>query len=65
MEVVPNVKVKQGTEKRHESLPERFASLRDAAEFWDKHDSAEYEYLMVDVDFDVEIKKRRVEEKAS
>jgi hypothetical protein len=53
-----NAKGKKGAEKRRQPLPERFDSLEDAAEFWDAHDSAEYEDLMADVDFDVDIKRR-------
>ena len=37
-------------------LPEQFKSLDEAAEFWDAHDSADYEGLMSDVDCEVDIK---------
>jgi hypothetical protein len=53
-----NAKSKTGAKKRREPLPEHFAALEDAAEFWDAHDSAEYEDLMTDADFEVGIKKR-------
>jgi hypothetical protein len=53
-----NAKSKTDAKKRRMPLPERFDSLEDAAEFWDTHDSAEYEDLMADADFEVGIKKR-------
>ena len=53
-----NAKSKTEAKKRRTPLPEHFASLEDAAEFWDTHDSADYEDLMVDADFEVDIKKR-------
>ncbi|MCP5050997.1 MAG: hypothetical protein GY940_27785 [bacterium] len=39
-------------------LPESFDSILEAAAFWDNHDSADYEDLMEDVEFDVNIKHR-------
>jgi len=39
-------------------LPESFDSISEAAAFWDTHDSADYEDMMEDVDFDVNIKRR-------
>jgi len=39
-------------------LPERFTSLEEAAQFWDTHDSADYEEHMRDVDCEVNIKRR-------
>lgn len=53
-----NAKVKKEPKKRRAPLPEQFDSLEAAAEFWDTHDSAEYEDVMTDVDFDVDIRKR-------
>lgn len=40
-------------------LPEHFASLEEAAEFWDTHDSADYEEFMRDVECEVDIKTRQ------
>jgi CopG antitoxin of type II toxin-antitoxin system len=36
-------------------LPESFASLEEAGEFWDTHDSTDYEDLMEDVAFEVNL----------
>lgn len=44
--------------KRRDPLPEEFNSLDEAAEFWDTHDSADYEEFMRDVEFEVDIKQR-------
>jgi hypothetical protein len=43
--------------KQRDPLPESFDSLAEAAEFWDTHDSADYEDIMEDVDFEVDIKR--------
>jgi glycosyltransferase involved in cell wall biosynthesis len=43
--------------KRRSPLPEHFDSLEQAAEFWDTHDSADYEEFMSDVEFEVDIVK--------
>ena len=39
-------------------LPEEFHSISAAANFWDTHDSIDYEDMMKDVDFHIEIKRR-------
>ena len=44
--------------KPRDPLPEHFASVQEAAEFWDTHDSSDYDEHFVDVDFDVDLKKR-------
>jgi hypothetical protein len=49
---------KQRATKKREPLPEHFASLEEAADFWDSHDSADYDENFVDVDFEVDLKKR-------
>jgi glycosyltransferase involved in cell wall biosynthesis len=49
--------------KHHDLLPEHFDSLEEAAEFWDTHDSADYEEYMQDVECDVEIKMKSYDEK--
>jgi len=50
--------VKSKTRKKRDSLPERFTSIEEAAEFWDRHDSADYEQHMRDVDCEINIKRR-------
>lgn len=44
--------------KQSVPLPEYFSSLEEAGEFWDTHDSADYEEYMRDVDCQVNIKRR-------
>ena len=39
-------------------LPESFASLEEAGEFWDTHDSADYEDLMEDVTFEIDLTEK-------
>lgn len=39
-------------------MPEHFATLEEAAEFWDTHDSGDYEEYFVDVEVEVDLKKR-------
>ena len=39
-------------------MPEHFNSLEEAAEFWDTHDSADYEDYMKDIEYEVNIKRR-------
>jgi CopG antitoxin of type II toxin-antitoxin system len=52
-------KTKRSTKtKARDPLPEHFASLEEAAEFWDTHDSSDYEEYFVDVDVEVDLKKR-------
>ncbi|HBB94237.1 MAG TPA: hypothetical protein DC054_02505 [Blastocatellia bacterium] len=47
--------------KRRDPLPEQFASLEEAAEFWDTHDSGDYDEYFVSVDCKVELKKRSLQ----
>jgi hypothetical protein len=49
---------KQQSSKKRDPLPAHFASLEEAANFWDTHDSADYDEHFVDVDFEVDLKKR-------
>lgn len=49
---------KQQAGKKRDPLPEHFASLEEAADFWDRHDSADYDEHFVDVNFEVDLKKR-------
>jgi hypothetical protein len=51
-------KTKRTTKKSRDPLPEHFNSLEEAAEFWDTHDTTDYDEYFVDVDFDVELKPR-------
>jgi hypothetical protein len=44
--------------RRPDPLPEHFRSLDEAAEFWDTHDSADYEEHMRDVECEVDIRRR-------
>ena len=53
-----NVKGKAKVRKQRDPLPERFDSLEEAAEFWDTHDSADYEEYMRDVECEFDIKRR-------
>lgn len=39
-------------------IPESFASIEEAAAFWDSHSTADYEDLMHEVHFDVDIQRR-------
>ena len=52
-----NTKNKNLTRK-HDPLPKHLNSLEEAGEFWDTHDSADYEDLMHEVECEVEIKRR-------
>ena len=44
--------------KKRDTLPDTFDSVLEAADFWDSHDSADYEDIMEDADFEVNIKRR-------
>ena len=52
-----NTKNKTTIGKR-DPLPKHFSNLEKAGEFWDTHDSADYEDLMRDVDCVVDLKRR-------
>ena len=43
-----------------DELPEEFSSLREAGEFWDTHDSGEYEDAMTEIDLEIEISEDRI-----
>jgi hypothetical protein len=49
-------KEKSDDKKKRDPLPDSFDSISEAAAFWDNHDSADYEDMMKDVDFEVDIK---------
>ena len=53
-----SIKNRAKTKKRRTPLPEHFESLEQAAEFWDTHDSADYEDYMSDVENEWRIKYR-------
>jgi hypothetical protein len=50
-------KEKSRQSQKRDALPESFDSIADAAAFWESHDSADYEDLMEDIEFDVDIKR--------
>ena len=45
-------------QKQCDLIPESFTSIEEAAEFWDSHSTADYDDLMQDVHFDVDIQRR-------
>jgi hypothetical protein len=51
-------KEKSKKTKPRDLLPGAFDSIAEAAAFWDTHDSADYEDIMEEVDFDVKIERR-------
>ena len=53
-----NAKNKKAKKAPPAPLPAQFASLNEAGEFWDTHDSADYEENFQDVDCEVKIKSR-------
>ncbi len=57
-----NIRSKPGNRKRRDPLPEHFRSLDEAGEFWDTHDSADYEEHMRDVECEVDIHRRKLAE---
>jgi len=50
-------KGKDRRDQHRDILPEEFDSISDAATFWETHDSAEYEDMMEEVEFEVDIKR--------
>ena len=47
------------SENVREPIPEHFATPEEAAEFWDTHDLADYWDLTEEVDFEVNLQRRR------
>ncbi|MDL1988576.1 MAG: BrnA antitoxin family protein [Deltaproteobacteria bacterium] len=39
-------------------MPDAFQSIAEAGAFWESHDSTDYEDMMEDVNFEVDIKRR-------
>lgn len=56
--VMPRKKSKTASKKVRDPLPEHFNSLEEAAEFWDTHDSADYDEYFKDVEFEIDLKPR-------
>ena len=50
-------KGKSRRSQKRDMLPESFDSISAAASFWESHDSADYEDMMEEVEFDVNIKR--------
>ena len=50
-------KGKDRRDQRRDILPEEFDSILEAATFWETHDSADYEDMMEEVEFEVDIKR--------
>jgi CopG antitoxin of type II toxin-antitoxin system len=46
------------TKKGRDPLPEHFGNAEEAAEFWDAHDSTDYEEYMSEADCRVSVKRR-------
>ncbi len=46
--------------KKREPLPENFDSIQALWDFWDTRSTADYEDLMEDVDFEVDIKSSKI-----
>lgn len=44
--------------KRGDPIPKHFQSPEEAGQFWDSHDSADYEKDMADVECEIDIKRR-------
>jgi hypothetical protein len=44
--------------KRGDPLTKHFQNLEEAGQFWDSHDSADYEKNMADVECEIDIKRR-------
>jgi hypothetical protein len=50
-------KEKSRPSQKRDILPESFDSIADAAAFWESHDSADYEDLMEEAEFEIDIKR--------
>jgi hypothetical protein len=46
------------SKKQCDAIPESFATIEEAAEFWDSHSTADYDDLMHDVHFNVDLQRR-------
>ena len=45
-------------QRKIKQIPEEFKTYEEAAEFWDTHDSTEYEDVLEEVEMHVDIQKR-------
>jgi len=46
------------SDDKRDPIPEHFASIEEAAEFWDTHDLADYWDLTEEVEFEVDLQQR-------
>ena len=46
-------------QKKVKEIPEEFETYEEAAEFWETHDSTDYEDVMEEVEIQVDLTKRR------
>ena len=46
-------------QKKVKEIPEEFETYEEAAEFWETHDSTNYEDVMEEVEIQVDLTKRR------
>ena len=46
--------------KKRDPIPEQFASIQEAADFWDTHDLTDYEDVWREVKFKVNLKHQHV-----
>jgi hypothetical protein len=44
--------------KNRDPIPEHFKNIEEAAEFWDRHDLADYWDLTQEVEFEVDLQRR-------
>lgn len=51
----------RNTDKKIDPLPEEFASLEEAARFWDTHSITDYEELLEPADLEADIHRRHFE----
>ena len=50
-------KEKDRRNQKRDFLPEAFDSISEAASFWESHDSTDYEDIMEEVEFNVDIRR--------
>lgn len=55
---MPRKSSKATRKDSQDPLPRHFKSLEEAADFWDSHDSADYDEYFKDVEAEVDIKRR-------
>ncbi len=52
-----DIKTKSRKQKHRDPLPKHFKSIDEAAEFWDTHDSTDYNEYFTKVDVEVDLKR--------